>query len=134
MRHLLGLGVRSMQSSQSLVGIAQQPEGHARYAVATHDRVVPIEDSERAMLLRIVEREALLQVRVRKAQFAQQESRGPQRMVRLQQARRVVPLLRQLQTLLAQLARRLVLPPPVIELPESSQDGEERGRLAHALT
>ena len=55
-------------------------------------------------------------------------------MVGLQQARRVVSLLRQLQTLLPQLARRLVRPPPVIELPESPQDGEELGRLAHALT
>jgi hypothetical protein len=65
------------------------------------------------MLLRVVEREALLQVRVRKAQFAQQEPGGPQRMVRLPPARRVVSLLRQLQTLLARLARRLVLPRPL---------------------
>src|SRR5262245_11174670 len=95
---------------------------------------MPIEDGQRAMLLGVEEREALLQMRVRKAQFAQQEPSSPQRVVRLQKARRVVSLLRQLQTLLAQLARRLVRPPPVVELPESTQDGEELGRLAHALT
>jgi hypothetical protein len=38
MRHLLGQRERSVKSSQSLVGIAQQPEGHGRHAVATHSR------------------------------------------------------------------------------------------------
>src|SRR5262245_41853679 len=86
------------------------------------------------MLLRIVEREALLQVRAREGQLSGEEIGGPERVVPLDQARRVVPLLRQLETLLSQLARRLVRAAPVVELPESPQDGEPLRRLAHAVT
>src|SRR5262249_17854853 len=39
-----------------------------------------------------------------------------------------------MQTLLPQLTRRLVLPPPLIDLPACPQDGEALWRLAHALT
>jgi hypothetical protein len=86
-----------------------------------------MEDGERAVLLGVVERQALLQVGVRKGQLSQPEPVGPQRVVGLQQARRVVSLLRQLQTLLPQLARRLVRPTPVIELPESRRTEKSWG-------
>ena len=49
-----------MQLPQGRVGIAQQPEHDGRPAPATHARVVPIEDGQRAVLLEVVEREALL--------------------------------------------------------------------------
>jgi hypothetical protein len=61
---------------------------------------MPIKNGQRAMLLGVVKRQALLQVGVRKRQLDQQEPSGPERVVGLQQARRVVSLLRQLQTLL----------------------------------
>src|SRR5262249_49698836 len=126
--------VRCVQVSQSLVGIAHQPEDHRRYALTTHTSVVPIEDGQRAVLLRIVEREALLQMGACKRQISHQERGGPQRVMALQQTRLVVSLLRELQTLLSQLARSLVRATPVVELPESPQDGEELRCLAHALT
>ena len=56
MRHLLGQGVRSVQLSQSLVGIAQEPEDHGRPTPATHARVVPISDGQRTGLLGVEER------------------------------------------------------------------------------
>jgi hypothetical protein len=93
-----------------------------------------MEDGQRAVLLRVVQRQALLEMGARKGQLSHQEIGGPERVVRLQPTRRVVSLLRQLQTLLSQLAGSLVRAPTVIELPESPQDREELRRLARALT
>jgi hypothetical protein len=83
MRDFLGQGVCRALLPLGLVGIAPQPEGHGRNAPATCARVMPIEDGRRAVLLGVVERQALLQVGVRKGQLAQQEPGGPQRVVGL---------------------------------------------------
>ena len=86
MRELVGQRVGGVLLPQGLVGIAQQPEDHGRPAPAAHASVVPIEDGQRAVLLGVVERQALLQVGARTEQLSRQETGGPERVVGLQPA------------------------------------------------
>ena len=86
------------------------------------------------MLLGIVEDHPALEVCSSTGQIAKKEQGGPQRMVVLQEERGVLDILSQMETLLPELSRRLVLPPQIIQLPESPQDREELRRLSHLLT
>ncbi len=69
---------------------------------ANHASVLPIAERRGTVLLGVVERDPLLQVRVRRGYRSQDEQRRPQGTVGHQEQSRVLGLLRQRQELLAQ--------------------------------
>jgi hypothetical protein len=93
-----------------------------------------IEGGQRAVLLGVVEDHPALEVCSSAGQISKKKQGGPQRMVGLQEERGVLDILSQMETLLPELSRRLVLPPQIIKLPEPPQYREELRRLSHLLT
>jgi hypothetical protein len=77
------------------------------------------------MLLAIIERQPLLQVRSTRGQISKVVECSPQRMVGHQQERRIVDALGQAEALLGQLPRRLVFRPHQVKPPQTPQDREE---------
>jgi hypothetical protein len=133
-RQGLGQGKRLAQALQSLVRIAEHPEGQGRYHAATHAGVMPaVEPCVRVVLLGIVERSPLLEVGSGSGQLAAPQQGRPQRVVGFQEERSVVDLLGQAQEPLPQRPRPLVLCAVVIKSPESPQHWKTLWRLPHLL-
>src|SRR5712691_9658349 len=65
MRHVLRQGHRLIGPCESLVRIAKPPQRQRGMATAHHARVLPIEEHRGAVLLGIIKRYALCQMRVR---------------------------------------------------------------------
>ena len=133
MRQLLGQGERLVAPLQGLVRIAKKPQGQGRIGEASHPGVMPVEEGMGAVLLGVVEGNALLQVRAGRGKLSQTEQGRPQRIVGLQEESRVLHALGQAQELLPQLARRLELRPHQIKHPQSPQHREELRGLPHLL-
>jgi len=96
------------------------PQGKGRKVQAHHSWVQSVEEGQGAVLLEVVEGNALLLVCPGQGQLSQQEQRLPQHPVGRQEERRVLHALGQAEELLSQLTRRLVLRPDKIKLPQSS--------------
>ena len=84
-----------------------------------------IEQGICVVLLGIVEGPPLLQVGSGRGKLSGKEQGGPQRVVGLQEERRIVDLLGQAQELLPQRPRPLVLAAVIIPPPEAPQHREE---------
>ena len=128
---LLGLGQRVVDAFQGLVGIAKQPPGPGEIDQAAYPGVITVAERMGAVLLRVVERDALLEVRSGRGQFSQPEQCLPKGVVGFEKESRRLNALGEGEELLPEFPRRLKLPPRVVEPPEPSQDGEELRCLAH---
>src|SRR4030095_17202587 len=91
------------------------------------------EEALGAVLLGVVEGDALLQVRAGSVQYSQGEQGLAQRDMRIGEAGWIVDTLGQTEHLLSQLPRGLQLPPSDIKTYQSSQHGEEPRGLPHLL-
>src|SRR6266487_4041913 len=98
-------------------------------ATAHHARVLPIEEHRGAVLLGIIKRYALCQMRVRLGCCTLEEQRRSQTTVHLQKPGRVLDLLRESEELCTQCMCPLVLSPHEIITPESTQHGEKLVRV-----
>ena len=85
------------------------------------------------VLLAIVERHSLFQMRSGRGHLTEEVYCDPQRMVGYQQESQVLDTLGQAETLLGQLARRLVLCSHQVKPPQSPEDREEIRGLPHLL-
>ena len=93
-RQGVGQGERLPRALQGLVRIAEYPQGPGRVGEATHSRVMAaIKQGVRAVLLGIVKGPPLLQVGLGRGKLSSMEQGGPQRVVGLQEERRVADLL-----------------------------------------
>ena len=132
-RHLLRQGQRLLALLHRLLRRAEPPQEKGHIGEGEHPRVLPIERGEGAVLLRIVERQTLLQVRTRREQLAQPEQGIPQGIVRLQEEGGILDALGRPQELLSQRVGGLQLGPDQIKHPQPHQDREEPGRFPHLL-
>src|SRR5262245_12596542 len=94
-RQLPGEGDRLIVPREGLVWIAEMPEGPGDIGEAPHPKVYAIAECERMVLLAIIERESLLQVRSTWRHLSKVVECSPQRIVGHQQERRVVDSLGQ---------------------------------------
>src|SRR5712692_714067 len=76
-RYLLGQPDSLVASLQGLIWIAKMPQGKGGKVQAHHPGVYPIEEGQGTVLLKVVEGNALLQVRSGRDQFSQHEQRFP---------------------------------------------------------
>ena len=106
-RQLLGEGERVVDAPQGLVGIAELPQGQRHKGETVHPGVIAIQKGVGAMLLGIVERQALLQVGPGGGELAQPDQGIPQHIVGHQQELHLADPLGQASELLPQLACRL---------------------------
>ena len=120
-RQLVRQGEALLAPLQRLVRIAQHPQDQGREDPASHARVLPIEESMGAVLLRVVQGHALLQVGTGRDQLAQPEQGISQGAVPLQEERRIVVPLRQGEEVFGQLTGGLQVPPYIIKPPEAKQ-------------
>ena len=102
--------------------------------MANHARVLPIEDRRGVVLLGVVERYPLRQVRVRRGWRAQEGQCRPQGTVGRHEHCGVLGLLRQGQELLAQGVRRLQLGVHEIIIPQATQRWETLLGVFQVLT
>lgn len=123
-----------MRSSERLIGIAQKPQRPGPEAQAGHPGIVAIQKDMRPVLLGVVERDAMLQVRARRHELAQPEQGVAHDIVSDQKRTWIVHPSGQREQLLAQLPRPPVLGPQFMELPESAQHRHELGRFPLPLT
>src|SRR5438046_670609 len=115
-------GQRRVAPLQRLVRITPQPQDQGHKLLTTYPGVVPaIEQGMRAMVLGIVEGDAVLQVPVGRGQLSKRQHRGSQRVVGLQEERRNPGVLRQSEELFSQLTCRLQLSTYEIKQPEPPQ-------------
>ena len=106
MRHLPGQRQRLVASLQSLVRIAQAPQGHSGISSARHPRVLPVADGMGMVLLGVVQGDPLLQMGLGSGELAQIVQGVPKGIVGLQEKRRVSDMLSQGEELVPQLPRR----------------------------
>jgi hypothetical protein len=92
---------------QGLLWITQQPQGPGRIGEARHLRILSIQRDQVTVLLGVIERDALLQVRAGRGQRALEEQRRPQRPMGLQPKGGGLEVLSQVQTLFSQVVCRL---------------------------
>src|SRR5262249_28384772 len=71
MRELLGQGQRLMAPLEGLIRIPQQPERSGHIGEEKHAKVIPKAKGQRAVLLGIIEGEALLQMRLSRGDLPQ---------------------------------------------------------------
>ena len=90
MRQSVGQGERRVAALQGLVRIAKGPECHGRIAEAPCPGILPVEEGMRAVLLRIVEGDTLLQVGQGRDELAKTEQAISQGPIALQTEGRVV--------------------------------------------
>src|SRR4029434_8134543 len=98
-----------------LVRIAKQPQGPGGIGEAHHSGISPIEESEGAMLLRVVKRYPLLQVGASSGELAEPEQRISLRPMCFYEEHGVLQGLSEREQLGSQLPRRLVLRPCFVE-------------------
>src|SRR5262249_50000067 len=108
-RQVLGQGDRLVAPCEGLVWIAELPEGPGAIGEAPHPQVHAIAEGQMMVLLAIIERYPLLQVRSTRGQLSKVVFCSPQRIIGHQQERWVVSALGQAEALLGQLSRRLGL-------------------------
>src|SRR5262252_6296150 len=87
-----------------------------------------------AVLLGLIEGDALLQVRTGSVPYSQEVQGIAQRVMSIRAACWIVDTLGQAEHLLSQLPCGLVLPPQAIKTYQASQHGEELRGLPHLLT
>ena len=113
---------------QRLVWIAEHPQGPRRMAEATYPGRVRHRAPHASGAARHHRGRALLQVGSGSDKLTTAHQGGPQGVVRLQQERRVVGLIR-LRSCSPNVRAPVVLPTVVIKPPESPQHGKELGSL-----
>ena len=112
----MGQGKCLVGSLQGLVRIAKKPERGPQKRGKTPQGPA-IEEGMRAVLLGIVQGNALLQVRAGRGEFSTHRTRLPPCHMGLQQETGILYALGQVQALLCQFVRRLELRPRVIKRP-----------------
>ena len=130
-RQLLGQRDRFVAPREGLFRIAELPEGPGDIGAAPHPQVHAITEGQMMVLLAIIERQPLLQVRSTRGQLSKVVECSPQHIVGHQQERLVVDALGQAEVLLGQLPRRLVFRPHQVKSPQPPQDREEFRGLPH---
>jgi hypothetical protein len=127
MRKFSGQAKPLVNSLESLVGIAERPEGICCVAMADYSGVVSIEESQGAMLLGIVERDSLLQGRLGRGKLTQKVQGWSSCSTGFQKKCRVLGTLGELQKLTRQFPSDLKLSPHSVEIPQSQEYREELG-------
>src|SRR5262249_34572015 len=94
MGQLLGARERLGTPLQGLVRIALKPQNSAHIGAASHPGIMGIDKSMGAVLLGIIERDALFEMCAASNELSMPEQDGPQGPVRLQEERRVLYTLR----------------------------------------
>ena len=120
-RHTLGQGERLITFLQGLVRIAKQLQGPGCIGEATHAGISPVKESERTVLLRVVERYPMLQVSARRDELAKPDQRIPQHSMGLYEEHGVLQGLGEREQLFGQPPRRPQLRPRFVESPQAPQ-------------
>src|SRR5262252_10733244 len=116
-RQLLGERDGLVAPCEGLVRIAEMPEGPGDIGEAPHPEIRAIAKGQMVVLLALIERQPLLQMRSTRDQLSKVVFCSPQRIIGHQQERWVVSALGQAEALLGQLSRRLVLRPHQVKPP-----------------
>src|SRR5215510_4996910 len=102
--------------------------------MAQHTGILAIEEGRGTVLLGIIERQTLCQMRGRRGYRAQEEQRRPQGAVRRHQHGSVLDLSRQGEELLTQDLRRLMFGGHMMTIPQTTQDEEKLRGIVEVLT
>jgi len=124
---------RLLAPLQGLVGIAQTPQDLGEAASAKHPDMGRTEEAMSAVLLGSVEAYVLLYVCAGHIEITEEPRGIPQQQMGMRDPCRVVDMLGQAQGLLSQLPRHLILPPIIVQGPQSVQYAQELRCLPHLL-
>src|SRR6185503_1302192 len=125
MRHFLGEEGGFVDSFQSLVRIAKYPQGQSRNDMGKHPGVMSVQKGMGAMLLEIIDRNAMLEMGSGSGRLAAEEQARSKRIMGLQEQRGILHTLGQSEKLLSQFVRRLQFRPQQIKYPQSPQGREQ---------